>query len=164
MGLVSPNPGTIFWLLLIFGIVVYILRRFAWTPILNALKDRENSIAEALNAADDARKQIDELKADQEAIRTNALREKENILKEAREIREQMIAEAREKAGQESARALTQLREQMEYEKAAAINEMKRQIAEFSVRIAETIIREELTPTPKQEKLIQAQLEEFKLN
>ncbi len=164
MGLVTPNPGTIFWLLLIFGIVVYILQRFAWKPILNALTERENSIREALNSADLARKQMDELKADQNLLKVNSIKEKEQILKEAREIKDKIISEAKEKAGQEGMKMMAQLREQIEIEKLAAIHDIKQQVAELSVSIAEKILKEKLEKTPQQEKLINSQLEEFKLN
>ena len=76
MGLVTPNPGTIFWMLIIFGIVLFILRKFAWKPILNALKDREESIANALNSAEEAKKEVAGLKADNEKIIAEAKQEK----------------------------------------------------------------------------------------
>ena len=164
MGLVTPNPGTIFWLLLIFGIVVYLLRRFAWKPILNALTERENSIRVALDSADRARKQMEELKAGQDEVRAAALREKEQILKDAREIKEKIINEAKDKARQEGITLIAQVREQIENEKNAAITDIKRHVAEMSVRIAETILKEKLEVTEQQEKLITAQMEEFKLN
>lgn len=164
MGLVTPNPGTIFWLLLIFGVVVYLLRRFAWKPILNALTERENSIREALESADQARKQMEELKAGQEEVRITALREKEQILKDAREIKDKIISEAKDKARQEGNKLLVQVREQIENEKNAAITEIKRHVAEMSVHIAETILKEKLEVTEQQEKLITTQMEEFKLN
>jgi F-type H+-transporting ATPase subunit b len=164
MGLVTPNPGTIFWLLLIFGIVVYILQRFAWNPILNALTERENSIREALDSADLARRQIDDFKADQNIVRANAIKEKEQILKEAREIKDRIISEAKEKASQEGIKLVAQVREQIENEKLAAIHDIKQQVAELSVLIAEKILKEKLEKTPQQEKLINSQLEEFKLN
>jgi F-type H+-transporting ATPase subunit b len=164
MGLVTPESGTIFWLLVIFGIVVYLLRRFAWKPILNVLSERENSIREALSSADLARKQMEELKAGQDIARADALREKERIMKEARDIREKMISEAREKAGQEGMKILAQVREQIENEKNAAISDIRKQVAELSVMIAEKILKEKLEKTPEQEKLIHSQMEEFKLN
>jgi F-type H+-transporting ATPase subunit b len=164
MGLVSPNPGTLFWMLLIFGIVFYILKRFAWKPILNALKERENSIRDALNSADLARKQIEDLRADQDALRANALKDKDLILKEARDIKDKIIAEAREKASQEGAKMIAQIREQIENEKQSALNDIRLQVADLSVQIAEKILQEKLESTPSQEQLIHSQLEGFKLN
>ncbi|HNU78563.1 MAG: F0F1 ATP synthase subunit B [Prolixibacteraceae bacterium] len=164
MGLVTPSAGTIFWMVIIFGVVVFILGKFAWKPILNALREREEAIRDALNSAELARRQIGDLKAEQDLIRAEAVRDKEQILREARDIRDQMISEAREKAGQESAKLMAQLRDQMENEKNMALDEIKQQVAELSVKIAETILREKLDNTPSQEKIISAQLEEFKLN
>jgi F-type H+-transporting ATPase subunit b len=164
MGLVSPNPGTLFWMLLIFSIVFYILKRFAWKPILNALKERENSIREALNSADEARKQIEDLKADQDRLRANAVKEKELILKDARDIKDRILAEAKEKAQLEGAKMITQVREQIENEKLSALNDIRQQVADLSVQIAEKILQEKLKSTPLQEQLIQSQLESFKLN
>jgi F-type H+-transporting ATPase subunit b len=164
MGLVTPDSGTIFWLLVIFGIVVFLLRRYAWKPILNVLAERENSIREALNSADLARKQMEELKAGQDVVRAEALREKERILKEARDIKEKIISEAREKAGQEGMKVLAQIREQIENEKNRAISDIRKQVAELSVQIAEKILKEKLEKTPEQEKLIRSQIEDFKLN
>ncbi len=164
MDLVSPNPGTIFWMLLIFGIVFFILKRFAWKPILNALKERESSIRDALNAADLAKKEMDQLKAGQDEIRANTLREKEIIMKEAREIKDRIIAEARDQAKLEGAKMMAQIREQIENEKEAAMLSIKEQVADLSINIAEKILQEKLEKTPLQEKLIHSQLEGFKLN
>jgi F-type H+-transporting ATPase subunit b len=164
MGLVSPNPGTIFWMLLIFSIVFYILKRFAWKPILNALKEREKSIRDALNSADLARKQMSDLKADQEALRAQTLREKEQILKDARDIKEKIIEEAREKATQEGIKLIAQVREQIENEKRAALDDIRKQVADLSVQIAGKILQEKLESSTRQEELIQSQLEGFKLN
>ena len=87
MGLVMPNPGTIFWMLIIFAVVVFILKKFAWKPILNALKEREESIANALNSAEEAKKEVAGLKADNEKIIAEARKEKDVILKKAKELK-----------------------------------------------------------------------------
>jgi len=164
MGLVSPNPGTIFWMLLIFGIVFYILTRFAWKPILNALKERESSIRDALNSAELARKQMEDLKTDQDKLRAQSLKEKDQILKDARDIKEKIIAEAREKAAQEGAKLIAQIREQIENEKRSAMDDIRKQVADLSVQIAGKILQEKLESSPRQEELIRSQLEGFKLN
>jgi len=164
MGLVAPNPGTLFWMLIIFGIVVFILQRYAWKPILNALNERTTSINNALSAAEFAKKQLDDLKVSQEELKSFEIREKEQILREARDIKEKIIAEAKEKALRENEKILAQLKVQIENEKTAALNEMKEKIAVFSVLIAEKILKERLESTPQQEELIQDQLREFKLN
>lgn len=164
MGLVTPNPGTIFWMVIVFGIVVFILKNFAWKPILSALKERETSIRNALMAAEHARKEVEGLKADHEAIRIQAQREKEQILKEAREIRNKMISEAREKAEEEARKAVDHARELIEMEKMAAFADIKKQVVELSVSIAGKVLREKLSTTEEQEKMIGLMLKDFTLN
>lgn len=164
MGLVTPNPGTIFWMLIIFGIVLFILRKFAWKPILNALKDREESISQALNSAEEAKKEVAGLKADNEKIIAEARQEKNIILREAKEIKEKIITEAKEKAVEETNKSIVLAKQQIEAEKTAAINEMKRQVAELSVLIAEKVIRRELSNKAEQEKMVDGLIDEIKLN
>lgn len=164
MGLVTPNPGTIFWMVIIFGIVLFILRKFAWKPILNALKDREISIANALSSADKARQEVASLKADHEKIISEARREKDLILKEAKEIREKIVAEAKEKAMLEAQKSIELARQQIESEKVAAIGEIKKQVAELSVLVAEKILRKELLTTDDQEKFVNDSLNDLNLN
>jgi len=164
MGLVTPNPGTIFWMIIIFGIVLFILRKFAWKPILNALKDREESIANALNSAEEAKKQVAGLKAENENILAEARREKGLIRKEAKEIKDKIIAEAKEKAIMETQKAVETARIQIQNEKNNAINDIKKQVAELSVMIAEKVIKKELSNKAEQEKLMNGLIDEIKLN
>jgi len=164
MGLVTPNPGTIFWMLIIFGITVFILRKFAWKPILNALKNREESIANALNSAEEAKKEVAGLRADNDRIIAEARQEKNLILKEAKEIKDKIIAEAREKAMQETAKSIVLAKQQIEAEKVAAINDLKNQVAELSVMIAEKVIRKELSNKSEQEKMVDGLIDDIKLN
>ena len=164
MGLVTPNPGTIFWMLIIFGIVVFILRKFAWKPILNALKDREESIAHAINSAEEARKEVEGLKADNEKVIIEARKEKDIILKEAKEIKIKIVAEAKEIANQETQKSIENARQQIQTEKTAAISEIKKQVAELSVLIAEKVIKKELSNPDEQEKMVDGLIDDIKLN
>lgn len=164
MGLVTPNPGTIFWMVIIFGVVLFILRKFAWAPILSMLKERESSIEKALNSADLARKEVEGIKADNEKIINEARKEKDIILKEAKEIKENLVAEAKEKAIQEAQKSIEEARRQIENEKTAAIDEIKNQVAELSVMIAEKIIQKELQNKKAQEEMIDGMLDDLKLN
>jgi F-type H+-transporting ATPase subunit b len=164
MGLVSPNPGTIFWMVIIFGIVLFILRKFAWAPILKALKEREESISNALSSADLARKEVAGLKADNEKIIAEARTDRDIILKEAKEIKEKIVAEAKEKAAQEAQKTIDQARQQIEAEKTAAISEIKKQVAELSVMIAEKVIKKELEKKGEQEKMVDGLIDDLKLN
>ena len=164
MGLVTPDSGTIFWMVIVFGIVLFVLRKFAWKPILNALKDREESITSALNSADLARKEVEGLKADNEKVIAEARREKDTILKEAKEIKEKIIAEAKEKANAETQKSIEQARLQIQSEKTAAINDIKKQVAELSVMIAEKVIKKELGNKGEQEKMVDDLVDDIKLN
>jgi F-type H+-transporting ATPase subunit b len=164
MGLVTPNPGTLIWMVIIFGIVLFILKKFAWKPILNALKDREESIANALNSADKAREEVAGLRADNEKIIREARREKEGILKEAKEIKDKIVAEAKEKANVETQKSIEYARQQIQSEKTAAINEIKNQVADLSVKIAEKLIQKELANKGDQEKMVNGLLDDLKLN
>ena len=164
MGLVMPNPGTIFWMLIIFAIVLFVLRKFAWIPILNALSEREESIATALNSAEAARKEVEGLKADNDKIIAEARKEKDIILKEARDIKDKIVAEAKEKASLEGQKSIAQARQQIEAEKTAAISEIKKQVAELSVSIAEKVIKKELSNSGEQEKMVNGLIDDIKLN
>ncbi len=164
MGFVTPDYGTIFWMLIIFGIVLFVLKKFAWGPILKALKDREKSISDALNSAEKARKDVAGLKASNDQIIAEARKEKDHILKEARDIKDKIVAEARNQANLEALKSIENARQQIEAEKTAAINDIKKQVAELSVMIAEKVIRKELENSKDQDKLVQDMLNDLKLN
>ncbi|HET6560164.1 MAG TPA: F0F1 ATP synthase subunit B [Prolixibacteraceae bacterium] len=163
MGFVTPDYGTIFWMLIIFGIVLFILKKFAWTPILNALKERELSISDALNSAEKARKEVAGLKASNDQVLAEARREKELILKEAREIKDKILAEARLQANAETQKGIESARQQINAEKTAAINDIKAQVAELSVQIAEIVIRKQLDNPKDQQILVEDLLKDLKL-
>lgn len=163
MGFVTPDYGTIFWMLIIFGIVLFILKKFAWVPILKALKDRERSISDALNSAERARKDVAGLKASNDQIITEARREKDIILKEARDIKDKIIAEAKNQANVEAQKSIEYAKQQIEAEKTAAINDIKKQVAELSVTIAEKVIKKKLDNSEDQEALIEDMLKDLKL-
>ena len=164
MGLVTPNLGTIVWMVIIFGIVLFILRKFAWKPILQALKDRETSIAAAINSAEEARNEVANLKADNDKFILEAKKEKDIILKEAKEIKEKIVAEAKDKASAEAQKTIEKAREQIQAEKASAISEIKAQVADLSVMIAEKIIKKELENKGEQEDMVKNILDDLKLN
>ena len=102
MGLVTPDIGTIFWMLLMFIILLVILKKFAWKPILNALDNREKSIEDSLRSADRAREEMEQLKADNEKIMAEARLERDNMLKETKQTSEKILSQAREKASEEA--------------------------------------------------------------
>jgi F-type H+-transporting ATPase subunit b len=163
MELVTPGMGLLFWMAISFTIVFIILKKFAWKPIINALKDREESIAEALDAANQARKDVEGLKADNDKIIAEAKREKDLILKEARDIKEKMMAEAKAQARDEARKSIETARMVIQNEKNAAISEIKQQVAELSVSIAEKVLQKELRDKKEQEALVDDLLKDVKL-
>ncbi len=156
--------GLFFWQILIFVLLVWLLNKFAWKPILNAVNEREEGIKKALEEADKARQEMAELNASNEKILKEARAEREKMLKDAREIKEALISEAKDEAKMQADKIITQAKTTIENEKQAAIVELKKQVAELSVGIAEKVIKEELSNKDKQIKLIDKMLDEASIN
>ncbi len=164
MDLVTPGIGLIFWMIISFSIVLYILGKFAWKPILNALRARESSIEDALQAAERAKEKLARLQADNEKIMAEARLERDNLLKEAKHMKDQIIVEAREKAVEEAAKLLENARASIKNEKLAAIQEMKTQMAILATDVAEKIIKHKLEDNEEQKQLIDSLLKESIIN
>lgn len=164
MELVKPEFGLVFWMVLSFLIILFLLTKFAWKPILKALHDREGSIADALDAAKKAKEEIAGLKSDNEKLLAEARNERDKMLKEARDAKDSIIGEARIKAQTESERLLKIARESIENEKMAAITELKNQVASLSVEIAEKLMKQQLANDDKQKALVSDLLKEARLN
>lgn len=164
MELVQPGLGLIFWMTLSFSILLWILAKFAWKPIMKGLKERENTIDEALNAANKTKEEMKELKFSNEQLLKEAKEERDNILRDARHVKENIIEEAKEKANDEANRIVENAKEAIQYEKMAAITEMKNELASLSIEIAEKILKEELSATDKQKKLIDKLIKEVSDN
>jgi len=164
MGIISPEIGTIFWMVLGFSIVFFILRKFGWKVIMQSLKEREQSIEDALLAADKAREEMNALRADHDALIREARAEREAMIGEARKIRSELIEKAKEDASRESEKLVENARLQIENEKRTALNEIRAQVADLSVEIAEKIIRKELSLDKEQQELIAGMLDELNLN
>ncbi len=154
MELVQPGIGLIFWMILSFSILLWILAKFAWKPIMKGLKEREDTIDEALNAANKTKEEMKELKFSNEQLLKEAKEERDNILRDARHVKENIIEEAKEKANEEANRIVDNAKEAIKHEKMAAITEMKNELASLSIEIAEKILKDELSATDKQKKLI----------
>ena len=163
MDLVTPELGLIFWTSLSFLILLFILGKFAWKPILNAVNDREDSIKDALQEAEKARIEMQNLKSDNEKILKEARAERDSLLKDARMIKEQMITEAKDEAKAQSNKIIEQAKQTIQNEKLAAITELKNQVAQLSIGIAEKIMKDELSDKDKQVKLIEKMLQEARL-
>ena len=164
MQLIQPQIGLIVWMLIAFSIVLILLRKFAWPMILNSLKEREESIASALNSAKQARDEMAALKADNEKLIQQARAERDQMLKEARDTKDAIIAEARNKAQAEANKILAQTRETINNEKLAALSELKNQVAAMSIDIAEKILRHELSNDDKQRTLMDNLIRDISLN
>jgi F-type H+-transporting ATPase subunit b len=164
MRLVSPDIGTIFWMVLMFILVLLILRKFAWIPILNALRNREQSIEDSLRSADRAKVEMEKLKADNEKIMAEARKERDQMLKETKKTSERILNEAKNKAGEESKKIIKAARAQIENEKDAAIADIRNQVAELSVEIAEKILQEKLKDDKAQQELMEKLLKDIKMN
>ncbi|MFM2155985.1 MAG: synthase subunit [Bacteroidota bacterium] len=164
MELVKPEFGLVFWMTVSFLIVVFILRKFAWGPILSSLKERETSIEDALNAAKKAKDEVANMKAENEQLLKQARNERDMMLKEARDTKDAIVNEARAKAQTEADRIITIARETIQNEKMAAITELKNQVATLSIEIAEKVIRQQLASDEKQKALVNDLLKDVKLN
>lgn len=162
--LVTPELGLIVWTTLVFCILFFLLAKFAWRPILKAVKDREASIEEALNAAENAKEEMATMKADNEKLLNEARLERDEMLKEARETKDNIVAEAKNTAKQEADKIIVAARESIQHEKMAAIAELKSQVAHLSIEIAERILKDELSSDDKQKTIIDNVVKDINLN
>jgi F-type H+-transporting ATPase subunit b len=156
--------GLFFWQIVLFIVLLLVLRKYAWNPILTALNDREEGIKNALDEADKARQEMAELKSSNETILKEARSERENMMKEARTMKNNMIAEAKDEAKTQADKIIEQAKVAIETEKKSAIDDLKNQVAELSVGIAEKVLKDELSNKDKQIKLIDKMLDEATLN
>jgi F-type H+-transporting ATPase subunit b len=164
--LTTPAVGTLFWSALIFLLFFLILTKFAWKPILAAVKARDEVIKGSLESAAKAREDMLKIQSDNEAILRKAREERENILKEAREVRDRLISEAKGKASEEAEKLIEKARTGIENEKLIALSEIREQVATLSVDIASKLLGAKLKQSGEQAKLIDSYLKEidFKKN
>jgi len=164
MDLVTPDVGLLFWTVISFFVLLFLLRKFAWKPIVGTVNDRETSIREALESAEKARLEMQNLTADNERILKEARVERETMLKEAREIKAKMISDAKDEAQTQANKMIEQAQIAIASEKKSAMAELKNHVVGLSVDIAEKMVREELSNKEKQLKLVENMLGEAKLN
>ncbi|MFC5270724.1 F0F1 ATP synthase subunit B [Adhaeribacter terreus] len=164
MELVTPGIGLIFWQTITFLLVLFLLSKFAWKPIMASLRERESSIENALSMAEKAKLEMQALKAGNEKLLAEARAERDRILKEASEASNQMIEAAKTKAGEESNRMIAQAREAVTNEKRAAIAEIKNLAGNLSVEIAEQLLKRELKDASAQQQLVSEYMKEVTLN
>ena len=156
--------GLFFWQILIFVGLILLLKKFAWKPILDAVNDREEGIKNALLSAENARRDMQNLQADNEKLLAEARAERESLMKDAREIREKMINDAKSEAQSQAEKMIAQAKAAIESEKNAAMTELKNQVSSLSLEIAEKVLRDELSNKEAQTKLVEKMLGDAKLN
>lgn len=156
--------GLFFWQMLIFLLLIFLLRKFAWKPILDAVNEREEGIKNALLSAEIAKRDMQNLKSDNEKLLAEARVERDVILKEAREIKDKIISEAKDEAQVQAGKMIEQAKAAINSEKNAAMTELKNQVSSLSISIAEKVLREELSNKESQTKLVVQLLGDVKLN
>jgi len=154
MELVSPGIGLIFWMLVSFGIVVFITMKYIWPAILGGLKEREEDIANSLEEAKKAREEMKSLQSNNEALINEAKNQRDEILKEAKAIKADILSEAKATATLEGSRLIEEAKSRIQQEKMAAITELKNEVAELSIGIAEKLIKSELSAKNKEKELM----------
>lgn len=164
MDLVNPGIGLIFYMTVTFLLLMFILGKFAWKPILNMLKEREDKISDSLALAKQTQEEMKRLKSDNELLLKAAKDERDNIIKDANKMKESIISDARAKAQSEADKIVESARENINNEKMAAIIELKNQIAELSIMVAEKVISRELSDKAKQKEIIESELKNINFN
>lgn len=156
--------GLFFWQIIIFVLLIILLKKFAWKPILTSINDREQGIKDALASAEAARKEMHNLQADNQRILQEARLERDAMMKEAREIKEKMIADAKAEATAQGEKMIEQAKAAINSEKNAAMAELKNQVAGLSLEIAEKLLKNELSNQEAQTALVEKMLGDVKLN
>ena len=162
MELVTPAIGLIFWTTVVFTLLVLLLKKFAWKPILSAVDERNKSIKDSLAQAEKARSEMSELTASNEKIIAKAKVDRDVILKEARDMKNEIISEAKDKANKEAEKLVSTAKEQILNEKMKALTELKNHVADLSIEMAEKILSSELSDVSKQKELVSKALKESK--
>jgi F-type H+-transporting ATPase subunit b len=156
--------GLFFWQTLIFLLLIFLLKKFAWKPILDAVNEREEGIKNALLSAENAKKEMQNLKSDNEKLLADARVEREIMLKEAREIKDKIVSEAKDEAQVQAGKMIEQAKAAINSEKNVAMAELKNQVSSLSIEIAEKVLRSELADKASQTKLVEKMLGDVKLN
>ena len=164
MDLITPEYGLFFWQTIVFFILIFLMARFAWKPVLNGLRQREETINDSLASAENARKEMQNLKADNEKLMQEARAERDAVLREARELKEKIVADAAEEAQEKADSIVAQAKSSIEMEKRAAMADIKNQVASLSIEIAEKVVRKELSSKEKQHQMIDDMLGDVTLN
>lgn len=164
MELVTPDLGFVFWTTVSFLILLLILRKFAWKPILGSISERERSIEDALSKAEQAKIEMAKLTSENEELLKQARNERDQILKEAKALKDQIVSDAKTSAQEEGNKLIEKAKIEINSQKAAALDEIKGQVSALSLEIAEKILRKQFEDQGKQQQLVNDLLKEVKLN
>lgn len=164
MDLLIPGTGLIIWQTIVFLLLVLLLARFAWKPILTSLKEREQSIQDALDTAEKARAEMTRLQADNERLLKEAREERDKMLKEAREVANRMKEEAQQDAKKAADKIIDDARAAIQIEKQAAMKDVRTQVAMFSLQVAERLMKKNLSTDKAQKELVDDFIKDLKLN
>lgn len=164
MDLLIPKFGLIIWTIIAFLSVFIILKKYAWKPILASLDAREKNIADSLETADRVRKEMAELKSENEELLAKAREERALMLKEARDTKDRIISEAKEQAKVEANKIIAEAQQQINTQKMAALTEVKNEVGKLVIEVTEKILRRELSNPSAQEEHIKGLVSEVKLN
>jgi F-type H+-transporting ATPase subunit b len=164
MDLLLPHLGLIVWTVLAFLVVLFILKKFAWGPILKGLNDREANIAGSIATAEKVKLEMSQLKSENEALLVAAREERAVMLREAKEIKDKMINDAKDEAKAQAAKIITEAQASINNQKMAALTDIKNQVGKMVIEVSEKILRRELADKAQQETYIRQLAEEIKLN
>lgn len=164
MDLITPKYGLFVWQVVVMIILIFLLTKFAWKPVMKAVGERESSINDALASAEKAKEEMANLKADNEKMLQQARAERDEMLKEAQQMKKNIMAEATEDANQKAEQILEKAQVAIQNEKKTALAEIKSQVAELSVQIAETVVKKQLDDKKEQMALVNKMLDDVKLN
>jgi len=164
MDLLTPEFGLFFWTLLAFAIVFFILKKYAWKPILKMLGDREQGIADSIATAERVRNEMSQLKSENEKLLAQAREERTQMLRDAKETRDRIVGEAKYQAKEEANKIIIDAQHQIQQQKMAALTEVKNEIGSLALEVAEKILRKQLNASEGQEMYMKMLAEDIKLN
>ena len=164
MDLLTPSFGLIIWTLLVFLIVGFILKKYAWKPILESLNEREKNISDAILSTEIVKKEMAELKNENEILLAKAREERALMMREAKEIRDKIISEAKEQARAETNKIIAGAQDAINQQKMAAITDLKNQVGNLVIEVSEKVLRRELNNKEDQEKYINQLAANVELN
>lgn len=164
MDLFNPSIGLVIWSSIVFLILFFVLAKFGWGPVMAGIKEREQSIEDALNKAELAKQEMSRLTAQNEDLMKQAREERDAMLKEAKALKDGIVNEAKTQAQTEGAKLIEKARIEIENQKKAALAELKGQVSSLSIEIAERVLRNQLSDRSKQEELVSGLLKDVELN